>query len=276
MSAGALPEVRNLQFDVGDDIPRYWHSDRKSITAFFNNLSVFFPVGERFFIASLKAHKDFIKDPKLAAEARAFFAQEGIHSREHVRYNAMLREQGYPIEAMEARVDALLKLVTRLTPDSMQLAVTCALEHFTALMADLLLHDDKLLEGAHPTMARLWRWHAAEENEHKAVAFDVYKAAGGTNWERGWAMLGATIIFWAKVLEHQVRMMHADKTLFSLKEWAALGKFLLVKPGGLLRLVPTWFDYFRSDFHPWDHDNSAMLEAWKRELVNAPEYLRVA
>jgi uncharacterized protein len=276
MSAGSLPEIRNLQFDVGAHVPRYWHGGRKSITAFFNNLSVFFPVGERFFIASLKAHKEFIKDPKLAAEARAFYAQEGIHSREHVRYNAMLREQGYPIEAMEQRVDALLKLVARSTPKRMQLGVTCALEHFTALMADMLLGDDRLLEGADPTMARLWRWHAAEENEHKAVAFDVFRAAGGTYAERAWTMIGATIIFWAKVLEHQVRMMHADKILFSPREWLALGKFLFVEPGGLRRLLPKYFSYFRINFHPWDHDNSAMLEAWKREIEQAPEYGRVA
>lgn len=276
MSAGALPEVRNLQFAVGEKIPRYWHGGRKSVTAFFNNLSVFFPVGERFFIDSMKAHKDFIKDPKLAAEARAFYAQEGIHSREHVRYNAMLREQGYPVEAMEARIGSLLRLVQRLTPVRMQLGVTCALEHFTALMADLLLGDDKLLEGADPTMARLWRWHAAEENEHKAVAFDVFKAAGGTYAERVWTMIGATIIFWAKVLEHQVRMMHADKMLFSFPEWRALGHFLFVDPGGLARLLPTYLSYFRPSFHPWDHDNTAMLEAWKREIENAPEYGRVA
>lgn len=276
MSAGSLPEVRNLQFATDEHVPRYWHGGRKSVTQFLNNLSVFFPVGERFFIASLKAHKQFITDPQLAAEARAFYAQEGIHSREHIRYNAMLRDQGYPIDAMEARVDWLLKLVTKHTPLRMQLGVTCALEHFTALMADLLLTDDRLMEGADPTMARLWRWHAAEENEHKAVAFDVFKAAGGTYGERVATMLGATVIFWAKVLEHQVRMMAHDKTVFSLSEWFALAKFLFVKPGGFGRLIPTYLSYFRPSFHPWDHDNTALLEAWKREIVNAPEYRQVA
>ncbi|MDB4976968.1 MAG: hypothetical protein JWN48_5309 [Myxococcaceae bacterium] len=276
MSAGTLPEVRNLQFATDESIPRYWHGGRKSVSQFLNNLSVFFPVGERFFIASMKAHKDFIKDPKLQAEARAFYAQEGIHSREHVRYNAMLREQGYPIEAMEKRVDQLLKLVSKLTPNRIQQGVTCALDQFTALMADLLLTDDRLMEGADPTMARLWRGHAAEENEHKAVAFDVFKAAGGTYAERSLTMLGATVIFWAKVFEHQVRMMSHDKTVFDLKEWYALGKFLFVEPGGFMRLIPTYFSYFRPSFHPWDHDNSKLLEAWKLEIEKAPEYRRVA
>jgi len=89
-------------------------------------------------------------------------------------------------------------------------------------------------------------------------------------------MIGATIIFWAKVIEHQVRMMRADKTLFSLREWAALGKFLFVEPGAFKGLLPTYLSYFRFNFHPWDHDNSAMLEAWKKEIESAPEYGRVA
>lgn len=273
MSSSALPEVRNLQFAVGDHIPRHWHGGRKSVTAFFNNLSIFFPAGERFFIASVKAYRDALSDPELAAHARAFYAQEGIHSREHIRYNAMLQKQGYPVDAMEKRVVELLARVTRRTPKRMQLGVTCALEHFTALMADMLLSHPRWLEGADPTMAKLWRWHAAEENEHKAVAFDVFKAVGGTYGERVWTMLGATVIFWAKVLEHQVRLMRVDGTVRSPREWLALARFLFVGERSMLSLLPKYLDYFRPSFHPWDHDNRALLEAWKQEL---PAYDHVA
>jgi len=276
MSSGPLPEIRNLQFMIGDQTPRHWHGGRKSVTAFFNNLSVFFPAGESIFIQSVKHYRDELADPALKEEARAFYAQEGIHSREHVRYNTMLAEQGYPVEAMESRVERLLKRVAKVNPPRMQLAITCALEHFTALMADMLLGESKLLDGADPTMARLWRWHAAEENEHKAVAFDVFKAVGGTYVERVIAMIGATFIFWSKVFEHQVRLMYLDGTLFSPREWLALARFLFWKPGGMLRLVPKYFDYFRPDFHPWDHDNRALLEEWKHELASTPDYADVA
>jgi predicted metal-dependent hydrolase len=277
MSIGPVPEVRNLQFPVGERIARFWHGERKSVTQFYNNLSVFFPEGERFFIQSVKAYRDAIKDDaQLSAEARAFYAQEGIHSREHIRYNQMLRAQGYPIDAMEARIARILARVTRLNPPRMRLAVTCALEHFTALMADLLLQNAATLEGADPVMAKLWRWHAAEENEHKAVAFDVFKAVGGTYRERVITMVGATLIFWFKVIEQQARMMHADGTAWNLLEWLRLGRYLFVTPGGMLRLVPKYFSYFRPGFHPWDHDNRAELEAWKRELEATPDYGRVA
>ena len=265
-------EVRNLRFDVSDEVPRYWHGGKRAVTLFFDNLSVFFPPGERFFISAVKAHAGQVHDENLLEQTRAFCAQAGIHSREHVRYNDMLRRQGYPVEAMERRVERLLARVTRMTKPSGRLAATAALEHFTALLAHYLLSDDRLLDGAHPVMAALWRWHAAEENEHKAVAYDVYRQTGGGYIERAAAMMIATVIFWAKVFEHQLRLMWADGILFSPREWYALFRFLFIAPGGLTRLFWPYLDYYRPSFHPWQLDNRGLLEAWKAELETSPSY----
>lgn len=262
-------EVRSPRFELDASVPRHWHGGRKSVTAFFDGLSVFFPVGERFFIESVRAHKDFVKDPELARDVRAFSGQEGIHGREHDRYNAMLAARGYPVKEMEARVVAILARVKKRLPRRMRLAATCALEHFTALMGQTLLDDPRTLEGAHPEMAALWRWHAGEENEHKAVAFDVFVAAGGSYEERALAMVGATIIFWAKVLEHQARMMHADGIALSPREWARLVRFLFVSPGALRRLVRPYLAYYRRGFHPNENDTTTLLEAWRREIAEA-------
>ena len=265
------PGVRNLHFDL-DGVPRHWHGGKKSVTAFWDGLSIFFPAGERFFVASVRAHQDSVRDPRLAEQVRMFCGQEGVHSREHARYNALLRRQGYPLEALEKRVEAVLGRVSKRTPPLAQLAVTCALEHFTALMGHVLLRDSRLVEGAHPVMAALWRWHAAEENEHKAVAFDVYVAAGGGYRRRVSVMLGATAIFWSRVLEHQVRMMRADGTLWSLAEWRALGRFLFVEPGGMQDLLRPYLQYFKPGFHPSDIDTTDVLESWTREYENSPVY----
>jgi predicted metal-dependent hydrolase len=266
--------VRNLHFEIDDSVPRYWHGGRRSVSAFFDNLSIFFPIGERFFVRSVRAHQSFVKDERLAHEVHAFCGQEGVHAREHERYNEMLLRHGYPVAAMEKRVEAILRRVAKRAPESAQLAVTCALEHFTALLGRMLLGDPRLLEGAHPAMAALWRWHAAEENEHRALAFDVYAAAGGGYPRRVFAMVGATAIFWAKVLEHQVIMMRTDGIAGSVEEWRALGRFLFVDPGGMLPLIRLYFEYYRPDFHPLDIDCTELLEAWRRDYESSPVYAR--
>lgn len=259
----AIPRIRNLRFDAMGAVARHWHGGRRSVSTFFDNLSVFFPRGERFFVASVRAHEAVVRDPALREAVRAFCAQEGMHGREHVRYNDHLAALGYPVAEMERRVVRILKLATWALPPRLRLAVTCALEHLTALLGHAILSDPRLLEGADPTMAALWRWHAAEENEHKSVAFDVFEAAGGTYPERAAMMALASVIFWAKVVEQQARMMRVDGTLASAEEWAALGRFLFVEPGGMLTLARHYADYFRPGFHPRDIDSDAALAAWQ-------------
>ena len=270
------PIVRNLRFEIDESVPKYWHGGRKAVSIFFDNLSVFFPAGERFFVKAVRTHQPFVKDEELMKEVRTFCGQEGVHGREHERMNELVAHHGYPIEEMEKRVEALLARVSSRTPEIGQLAVTCALEHFTALMGEMLLGHPRLLEGAHPSMLALWRWHAAEENEHKNVAFDVYRAAGGNYVTRVYTMIGATAIFWTKVIEQQARMMKADGLLFSFDEWYALVRFLFIEPGGMAPLFRLYFEYFRPDFHPSDIDCTALLESWRRDYAQSPVYAKSA
>lgn len=260
-------EVRNLRFAL-DDVPKHWHARGRAVTIYFDGLSIFFPAGERFFISSVRAHR---RDAgtELQRDVALFTAQEGIHGREHDAYNAHLARNGYPVARLERKVDRLLRFAKIVLPKRAQLAVTCALEHYTASMALLILGDPKNLEGADPTMAALWRWHAAEESEHKSVAFDVFRAAGGTEMERMGMMLVASAFFWVKVLQHQVVMMNADGCLFSAEEWSKLGRFLFVDPAGMWSLGRAWLKYFRPGFHPREIDDTALLDEWKQSLLIA-------
>lgn len=243
--------VRDRRFDLSD-VPRHWHPAGPAVSRFFDNLSLFFPQGEAFFIRSVKAFARELDDPALSDAVRRFYGQEAFHGREHRRYNRLLAGQGIPADAMEGRVARLLDRVQRRVPRRWQLAATCALEHFTASLAHGVLTDPRLLDGAHPTMAGLWRWHALEEFEHREVAFEVYRAAGGTPAERNLVMLATTLIFWAKVVEHQVRLMGHDGILSDVGEWRRLVRFLFVEPGTLRRLIPTWLAWYRPGFHPAD------------------------
>jgi uncharacterized protein len=274
MSSGARPaiEVRNLSFPVDEKRARFWHGGRRAVTAYWDNLSIFFPEGERFFVESVNAHRHHVKDPALQEQVREFCAQEGFHRREHSRYNALLSSFGYPLASMEKRVLRLLNLVRWLLPKRSQLAVTVALEHFTALMGTLVFGSRDELDGADPAMAAMWRWHALEENEHKAVAFDVFRAAGGGWFERCFFMLLTSIVFWGKVVEQQVRLMWADGTLFSAREHLDLFRFLFRGTnGGMQRLLPDYLSFYRPGFHPVKHGDAEKLAAWRAIALTSPD-----
>ena len=257
--------VRNLKFQFDESIPRYWLGGSPARTALFDSLSPFFVVGERFFVNSVKAQLPKLEDPELLRKARAFSGQEGIHQREHEAYNSMLDARGYPATRMERWVRLLLQFVVFTTTPRIRLAVTCALEHFTAIGANRILSDARIFEGAEPRMSAFWRWHALEETEHKGVPFDVYQAVGGFWLERVVVMFLTSITFQAYTLIHLARFMWVDGRLFSRRAWRELRRSVGTMSGSR-EFVRDYFAYYRVGFHPWQLDNRSLIDAY------APDY----
>ncbi|MCA9716818.1 MAG: metal-dependent hydrolase [Myxococcales bacterium] len=278
-SSPAKFSVRDVAFDFDDTVPRYWHSQRRAVTIFFNNLSTVFPLGERFFIKSVAHYRAAVEDDEqLRAEVRAFTSQEAIHTREHEAYNDMLRRHGVDVDGIERGVARLLRLPRLAGPlrHRVSLSATTALEHWTALLGHFVLADDtRVLDGADPRLAAIWRWHAAEECEHKAVAFDVYTRSGGGYLVRALVMLMTTMIFWARILQQQWMIMRSDGIAWSFAQWRDLARFLFVEQR-ILRLVPPWLAYFSPWFHPWQLDDSALLERWREEHAGGLRYRKRA
>jgi predicted metal-dependent hydrolase len=264
--------VRNLRFPLDQGGPRYWLGGNRVMSLFLDHLSLVFPPGERFFMRSVRHYEPHISDAQLKAELRAFHAQEALHGREHESYNQLLRAQGFPVDAIDRSARRILGVVERILPRRLQLAVTVSLEHFTALLAQFLLNDDSILEGAPEELAAMWRWHAAEENEHAAVAFDVFKAVGGTYAERVVVMAFTTLFFWIKMIQHQVRMMRADGCLWSGKEWRAMLRFAFRSPGVFPRIWRGYLAYYRPSFHPHQLDCSELLARWQQDFEQSPAY----
>jgi predicted metal-dependent hydrolase len=160
-------------------------------------------------------------------------------------------------------------VIRKVIPKRMQLAATVALEHYTAILAEQLLRDERHQEMFKDKEAlKLWMWHALEENEHKIVAYDVYKLAGGNYAERVFTMFIATVIFFSVVGTGHIRLLWADKSLFNWKEnWKGL-KFLWGFNGLFPRLSGQYFDFYRPSFHPNDHDTVALLEEWRHKMLD--------
>lgn len=260
------PIRRDLSFNLPADKMTSWHPLGSHVAHFFNTLSIFFPVGERFFIDSVRYYRDkgVITDPELLEQVKAFIGQEAMHGREHEDYNQAYTEAGFEAAQMEAIVARLLNTLQKILPPAHQLSATIALEHFTAILAHVLLDNPELIEGADEDFKAVWNWHALEETEHKAVAYDVYREAMKDKKIRGYlirifGMLGATVIFWALAYPFYIRNVYKDGGLLDLRGWWTSFKFQFIKPGGLRKIIPLYFGYYRPGFHPWDHDNRHFL-----------------
>ena len=265
--------AQRMGFEFGEQVPRYWVDNSYTISHIMNALSVLFPQGEQFFVDSVRAFRDQISDPKLKEEIRGFIGQEAMHSLEHIAMNQHVRNQGMPVEELEKHLKVVLGIARKL-PKRHQLAITCALEHLTAMMADMLLERDDVRQDMDESMRPLWVWHAIEETEHKAVTFDVYQQVGGTYAERAFYQVFTTALLGIMASYFSARMMWNDRKNLSLKDTAKGLWRMWGKNGTFSSLIPNWLEYFKPDFHPWDHDNSKLIAKYKAEIEAyiAPQY----
>jgi predicted metal-dependent hydrolase len=268
---------RDRRFGRETAAPRLWHGGCVEATAIYNALSTTFPRGEAFFVESVRAFREGAP-PRLAEEIRGFTTQEAIHSREHDAFNKRAADAGYDLSKLEAQVEKRLA-VTRGKPPIVSLAATMALEHFTAILAHQLLADPRHLEGAEKETADLWRWHAAEEIEHKGVAYDTWLHATRhwTRWKR-WKVK-------AKVMLYITRNFVVDRTagalelmrqdgVTGLRAWARLLWYLWVRPGMFRKIAGAWGKFFLPGFHPWNEDDRGLLRSYEASVAPAPEAKR--
>ena len=259
----AIPR-RDIHFKLDDVDLKTWNAHGPHVSQLLNALSIVFPEGEKFFIESARHFKDQLKNPQLLEDLQGFIGQEAMHGREHRVYNRMLQEAGLPAERIEEFSLNRLKMAHKIFSPAMQLSMTIALEHLTAIMAAHMLRTPGVLAGSEPNYTRLWRWHALEETEHKAVAFDVWKTVMpntlGSYLKRCWGLIQTSWFFWLFTAIFHWKMSKAARPREShVRGYLRLFGFLFVKPAAWLALAPAWFAYFKPGFHPWQHDNRAAL-----------------
>lgn len=264
--SGVQIKPRNRSHDIAAALDGEWLDDNAFLTAFFNGMSITFPIGEKFFIDSVRHYADQITDPTLQEHVKGFCGQEGFHRREHQRYNEILCEaRGYNLEKLEGTLTRRLKWAQKNLSPLQNLAITVAIEHFTAVLAELLLRPGSTLDRAEPSMRALWRWHAAEEMEHKAVAFDVYRAVGGSEELRLAVMRRASVLMSVELTKALFYILKKDGQLFNLKLWRAGLAGLFGKNGAFSGGWAPYKAFYTHGFHPWQQDTRELLVQWAAE-----------
>lgn len=267
MSTQAIT-VRKLEVPDGAPLPRDWFYASPVHTSLVDALCLLFPEGERFFIRSVRHYLDCITDPTLREQVKAFAAQEAWHGRAHLQVAALLDAQGFDTRPVLARFAHLgFEVIEPRFPPHLRLATTAAAEHFTAALAEVAI-GTPLLDGAAQPMKDLLRWHAIEELEHRAVAFDVLQVVDRrwTTRAAGMAIASSVLLgFWLMgfraLREQAARLPPATEA----SARPALRRAPLRTAVHVLRAIG---DYLRPGFHPSSRPLPEGVRAWTTGVLN--------
>ena len=281
--AGASFPVRRMSFDF-DQVSEYWMNGSAGLTHFMTALSALFPAGEKFFIDSVRAVRQHpaIKDNEaLQKEISAFIGQEAMHTQEHVGFNASAQRHGHDVDTLDHYTDRVIQTARKIfaavgkpvgiIQEMVDLTATTALEHFTATIASQLLtnqHIQELMKD--DTMKTMWLWHAIEENEHKAVAYDVFEGVFGKCLKsyllRTTSLVAAMVTLFFVQSYFVLRLLKEDRqlSLGALKEIYTYG--YSPSKGIITGMGKEMLMYFKPGFHPNDHDTHSLLQSWKQKL----------
>jgi predicted metal-dependent hydrolase len=261
-AARRLP-IRRLRVDLAKGFPKLWNGGDAFRTHYLNALSMSFPVGEQVFIDSVKAGVALLPPEQQAAwadEIKGFVGQEATHRFLHGQYNAELERQGL-VNRWQHWAARRIKRGENMHPIN-HVAVTAGYEHFTAVMATGVLTHPNWLEGATPELALLWRWHAVEESEHKAVAFDLYRAMGGSERRRIlWFVYLSTLFLIESTLQTFINLGHAGQW-WKPRTWWQATRFLFGPRGLWAACLFPLLRYLRPGFHPNQLDDAAEMAQW--------------
>jgi uncharacterized protein len=261
--------TRRMTFEESlEYLPKHFAADEDLIASHLTGaLSAVFPDGEDFFVRSVRHYRDQITDPDLKRQVSGFIGQEAVHGREHRVFNDRLDALGYPTKRFEKFTKVGLQFREKVAPPIANLAATAALEHFTATLAELVLTNEEIrrLFGA-DAVRDLFVWHALEESEHKAVAFDVYKAVGGSERLRVWTMNFLRFGFVVGMAAQVIVSLLGDRATYRRGNLRRSWRNFRTSPIVDKRLWAQLKDYNRADFHPDDSNTNELVDRWRSEL----------
>ncbi|NRA23783.1 MAG: metal-dependent hydrolase [Oleispira sp.] len=265
---------RHMSFPFSDVPDKFFWGGNAVLTVFAGALSSTFPPGEAEFIESVRNYRDKVTDETLKQQIKGFIGQEGHHSHQHKQANLILQERGIDAVRLEKHLEKDIKKYNarKFVNNKFRLAMTVGMEHLTAIMAEHILTKPDSLGELNPTVKELLFWHAVEEIEHKAVAFDVFMLCENDQKYLRRVLRLVSVLFTIRIACYMVALLFWARERPSWKEIKEFGFFMFNKKTGLLPGIRSNYkDYFKPGFHPWDHANQELVDLWKEKMYR-PEH----
>jgi len=216
-------QARNVKFDWSRT-PLHWIPGEPIASHTLSAINLILPEGERWFCATFTEALPLINDDRLRADVRGFIGQEAMHAETHnvVLYEFLDAHDVDPRPFVLQSEYLMRKVLGRreMGSDRAQrqqlverLAFIGAIEHMTAFLGDWILNARLEDFDADPAMTDLYRWHGAEEVEHRNVAHDVAMYFGVGYVRRNLAMLVSYLAFLVVMTRGLKFIVHADPTM---------------------------------------------------------------
>ncbi|MCP2299497.1 hypothetical protein APR11_005952 [Nocardia amikacinitolerans] len=253
--------ARDVRFDF-DSVPMHYIPGEVMATHIINVMHLVLPEGERAMAQALAEALPLIDDERLREEVQGFIGQENMHASSHEKARKHLEAIGLDVAPM---VDTVAWLVDRVLGDHgltgrakhewlcERLALFAGMEHYTAVIGEWLLTNDKLeAKHMHPAMLDLIRWHGAEEVEHRSVVYDAYMHVDGGYFRKARTSLLASFGLLALFVISGGYLFHKDPEpdkgrLWPLQLLSASARGVIPRFTTFVTEIPR---YLRPGFHP--------------------------
>ena len=170
--------ARNPKITFEDALP-HWARDH-AFAQITNAGSTSLPGVETYLNTVMARAAQVIADPALKADIALFAAQEGNHYRQHRGFNRLLYGRYPQLQELEAALGRDYERMLRQLSLRANAAYCEGFESLGIIHAEFFFERiDDLLAGADARLVKLWKWHLAEEFEHRSVCYEVYRALGG-------------------------------------------------------------------------------------------------
>lgn len=248
-------KIKKRQFNVNlpEDKINSW-ANNAAVTAYFNAFSSVLPFGERVLLAAIKNFKNEVRNPSLKKQVDDFIYQEAHHVGVHNQYNELLLKQGYKLTRMNRALQAGIFFYTKILQPRQWLAIMVAYEHMIACQADFFFRKLNT-EKWDSNFLEVWRFHMAEEIEHKSVAFDMYAETSGSRLTRYFAMIYVSCAFTGRIIHRTFHFLRKDRQLWQWQTLIGGSKFLFGYQGLFWNTMKGILQYMRPGFHPWQYNN---------------------
>jgi len=281
---GSQVTVRKLKFEYPDNFDACWTKHRPEFSCVANSISLLMPYMEPYVVKSVANYLPLLDEQaktdsqidlenqgnqSQAQTVRDYLAQETQHHIQHKKFNKIITRQYKRLTKLEQVTQKIFNRLQKKRSNEFNLAMAATFEAFAYSVAHWTApNQSELFKQANPEVLRLFKWHLAEEIEHKEVVFNVWKAAQGKTWRYVAACFVSVAMLAAFVLVATTTMLVYERRIFNPISWYRLTKWAI---SFAFELLPNLTITALPSFHPDQLVDPISAKIWLHEAQAEPE-----